>query len=64
METGNKMSFEDVMDLIRILAHSQGMYGRMLETIENNPDLYDKLSIEWDNKFVDDLDFIMSIEGA
>ena len=63
MKTDEKMTFEDVMDLIRILAHSQGFYGRMLDTIESNPDLYETLSVEWNDKFVDDLDFILYVEG-
>lgn len=58
-----KMTFEDVMDLIRILAQSQGFYGRMLDSIESNPDLYETLSEEWNDKFVDDLDFILYVEG-
>lgn len=59
------MSFEDVMQVIKDLARSQGAYGRMLEAIENmDSEQLDNFrsTIEAQN-FADPIDFILWIES-
>lgn len=59
---------KDIINVIRNLSCSQGMYGRLLcdlaELKENNPEAYKKLSKEWESKeFRSTLDFVMFYEG-
>lgn len=62
------MSFDEVMDVIRSLARSQGSYGRLyysiLEMKKNNPDeyAYFKADIEG-QEFTDIVDVIMYFES-
>lgn len=62
------LTFEDIMGLIRKLARSQGLYGRLLNAIEevkeNSPEDYDELVEKWEwMQFKDELDFILYIES-
>ena len=61
------MKMNEILDLIRGLAQSQGSYGRMyrdiMEIKETNPEGYQELVAEWEAKnFKDPLDFILYIE--
>lgn len=59
------MKFEQLIALIETLSHSQGFYGRLLETI-NSLDAWqlDKLKELWESKnFKDEIEFIMFLEG-
>lgn len=46
------LTFEDIVGLIRKLARSQGLYGRLLNAIEevkeNSPEDYDELVEKWE----------------
>ena len=59
------MLFDEIMDVIKKLACSQGSYGRLLEAInELDEDELDKLIVTWeDMEFKSPVDFILYIEG-
>lgn len=61
-----KLSFDDLMNVIRELSYSQGFYGRLyreiLEVKEYDPDSYEELVFDWDGRFSDSLDFILYLE--
>ena len=61
-------TMDDCIDTIKMLACSQGMYGRMLERLmeikKNDPDTYDKIAEEWESQnFGSSVDFVLYIEG-
>ena len=61
------MDREQIMQVIRTLANSQGLYGRLLYDIQelqnNNPEEADRLfSILEAQKFNDELDIILYFE--
>lgn len=61
-------TMDDCLDTIRMLAGSQGLYGRMLERLkelkETDRDSYDTISHEWESqRFRSSLDFMMYVEG-
>ena len=49
-----------ILELIKGLAKSQGFYGRLLKNIQENPEILDYLEQQ---KFKDDLDLILYLEG-
>ena len=61
------MSWREVIDVIKMLAHSQGFYGRLLRSIEEQ---YEKDYENWEafmqyleeQKFKDALDVVMFFE--
>lgn len=62
------MKMNEILSVIRSLAMSQGLYGRILEAIENlrdygDPDKYDELvsALEGQN-FKDPLDVVLYFE--
>ena len=59
------MKFEQLLGLIETLSHSQGFYGRLLQTIrELDNDSLEELKELWESKnFKDEIDFIMYLEG-
>lgn len=62
------MKMEEILDLMKDLAKSQGMYGRYYETImnmkEESPEDYETLKQYWESQnFKDALDFILFFEG-
>ena len=60
----NKMSFNDLLLEIGILAGSQGSYQRLFDAImELDDDDYQALKEKWDGAFEDIVDFILYIEG-
>jgi len=61
------MKMNEIINLIRTLAQSQGFYGRLhtavLELRDEDPDGYEKLTKEWEaQNFQSALDFILYIE--
>ena len=58
------MKFEDIMDLIEGLAHSQGYYGRLLEAIHNlDEEELASVKNEWEaQNFKEPVDFILYME--
>lgn len=58
------MTFEDCIDVIEMLSHSQGFYGRLLEQIDLLDDIQlERLCEEWEGmNFSDTIDFIMYLE--
>ena len=68
MEVKQSYDIEDVVDVIEMLADSQGFYGRLLEEIlyieENKPDQYEvfKGFIE-KQEFKNPVDVILFFEG-
>lgn len=59
------MYFDEIMDVIKKLACSQGFYGRLLQAInELDADELDELIVTWeDMEFKNPVDFILYIEG-
>lgn len=59
------MKMEDILQLIKSLASSQGSYGRLYRDIINLPeDDYNNLKLELEAMdFKDSIDFILFIEG-
>lgn len=61
------MKMNEIIDLIRTLAQSQGFYGRLhtevLELRDEDPDGYERLKEKWEaQNFQSALDFILYIE--
>lgn len=61
------MTMDEIMDVIKQLAQSQGMYGRLYRDIqeikEEAPGEYEKLKADWEARnFKTALDFILFIE--
>lgn len=59
------MTFDECIDLITVLSHSQGAYIRLLESIsELDEENLEELKNVWESKkFTDSLDFILYLEG-
>lgn len=61
----NYWTFNEVIELVRNLAESQGSYGRLLESLENANDMqiaaFNKALVE--QKINDPVSFIMWWEG-
>lgn len=68
MEVKKAMDIEEVVDVIEMLSHSQGFYGRLLEEIlyieENDPVKYEvfKTVIE-KQEFESPVDVVLFFEG-
>ena len=58
------MTMDDIMNTIKSLACSQGMYGRLLNAIQNlDKDDYNRLKEDWESRgFKDAVDFVLFIE--
>jgi hypothetical protein len=54
------LSKQDIYLTIKSLSESQGFYGRVLETIELNPEILTDLA---EIGFNDDIDLILYLEG-
>lgn len=54
------MNKEQILDVIKSLAKSQGFYGRLLEHINDEPSYLDFLEKQ---NFVDVVDFVLYIES-
>ncbi len=59
------MTMDEILSVIRNLARSQGLYGRLLNAIEHyDEETFEELRRNWEGMcFKDDVDFIMYIEG-
>lgn len=62
------MNRKEMLNLISGLSHSQGSYGRMLETLNelkaNDPESYEEILATWEGcKFANELAFIEFIES-
>lgn len=67
MEVKKTMDIEDVVDVIEMLADSQGFYGRLLEEIlyieENNPEKYEVFrELIEKQEFKDPVDVVLFFE--
>lgn len=61
------MKMEEILELIKGLARSQGLYGRTYETLMrmkyNEPEEYERLKQDWESRnFKDELEFIRFFE--
>lgn len=60
------LTMNDIMELIAELSHSQGFYGRLFLSIceleDCDPEGYNDLVNEWENRFTSPLDFILYLE--
>lgn len=54
-----RMDKTKILELIKGLAKSQGFYGRLLESINENPEILDHLEQQ---NFQEDLDLILYLE--
>lgn len=54
------MDRNDILELIEGLAKSQGLYGRLLEYIKENPEYLDHLEQQ---NFKEPVDLVIYIEG-
>ena len=54
------MNKEQILEVIKSLAKSQGFYGRLLEHINENPSYLDFLEKQ---NFKDSVDFVLYMEG-
>ena len=54
------MSMEELYEAVEALSHSQGLYGRFLEEMQEN---WDELKPILDGKFTDIVDFILFLES-
>lgn len=54
------MNKQEIMDAIKSLAQSQGFYGRLYETLKENPEALEFLEKQ---NFKDSLDMIMFLEA-
>ena len=57
------MKKHEILEVLQGLAKCQGMYGRMLEALENNGTLDDALQFFEDQNFKEAIDLIMFIEN-
>lgn len=59
------MAMDEILSLVKRLAASQGLYGRLLNAIEHyDEETFEELKRNWEGMcFKDDIDFIMYIEG-
>lgn len=58
------MSFEEILKEIKILANSQGFYGRLYESIMESEESQEQFkNIVEEQNFNDIVDFIIWIEG-
>lgn len=62
----NRMKFKEIMLLIRNLAKSQGLYGRLLEEIEglDVAELENLIHLLEEKNFKDPVDFVLFYEGG
>lgn len=58
-ETKKGMTKEQILGTIKSLAMSQGLYGRLLLDIHNNPEILDRLE---EQNFQEPLDLVLFIE--
>lgn len=60
------MKFNELLEIIRILAKSQGFYGRLLDALENaTPEQIKEIKKVWESKnFKDEVEFVMFLEGG
>ena len=58
-ETKKGMTKEQILGTIKSLAMSQGLYGRLLRDIHNNPEILDRLE---EQNFQEPLDLVLFIE--
>lgn len=63
------MKMNDIIEVIKMLACSQGFYGRMYDAIAElkayDPQGYEDLVEDWESKnFADAVDFVMYVEGG
>lgn len=61
------MKMEEILDLIKGLAQSQGMYGRLYAELmrlkEEEPENYEEVKKDWEARnFKNSLDFILFFE--
>ena len=57
------LTYEQVIDLIRSLSRSQGLYGRLLNNIMENEEVQEELKkVVEEQKFETELDFILWYE--
>lgn len=54
---------ERALDLIKELSMSQGCWGRMLRSLYENDEVEDFKNWVEENKFTDELDLILRLEG-
>lgn len=62
------MGWNDIIDVFRELARSQGFYGRLLRDLETlketDPDIYADIVSEFEaQKFRDAVDVVLYVEG-
>lgn len=59
------MKFEEIMEVIKSLAKSQGSYGRLLNNInELDDESKAELKADWESRnFKDSVDFILYLES-
>lgn len=59
------MTRDDILDAIRMLAQSQGFYGRLLMTLTSlDPDDFDRVMDDLESRhFADTLDLVMFLES-
>lgn len=61
------MKMNEIMEAIKDLAKCQGFYGRLLENLlelkEDEPELYEEVSAEWEaQNFRDSVDLVLYLE--
>ena len=61
------MKMDDILDVIKMLSKSHGLYGRLyleiMELQDNDPEGYELLVEDWEKRhFKDSIDFILYIE--
>lgn len=54
------MNKKEIMEAIKSLAHSQGFYGRLYETLKEDPEALEFLE---EQNFKDSLEMVMFLEG-
>lgn len=59
------MKFDELLEIIRTLAKSQGFYSRLLDAlVDASPNQIKKVKKVWESKdFKDEVDFILYLEG-
>lgn len=60
IKSDNALKGKDILAFCKKMGQSQGSYGRLHESLLDNPDSLDYLESQ---KFGDYLDFVMFIEG-